>query len=98
MTPVDEGHRRIDLQYLDETMYSLFDRTVEDVKRNETLTRVILTQNNYILDALAHEREYFKIRTVEDVKRNETLKRVILTQNNYILDALAHEREYFKIR
>ncbi|CAH1982558.1 unnamed protein product [Acanthoscelides obtectus] len=45
-------------------MYSLFDRTVEDVKRNETLKRVILTQNNYILDALAHEREYFKIRFI----------------------------------
>ncbi|CAH1998099.1 unnamed protein product [Acanthoscelides obtectus] len=62
MTPVEEDQIRIYLQYLDETMYSLFDRTVEDVNRNETLKRVILTQNNYILDALAHEREYLKIR------------------------------------
>ncbi|CAH1981838.1 unnamed protein product [Acanthoscelides obtectus] len=62
-------------KHMDETMYSLFDRTVEDVKTNETLKRVILPQNNYILDALAHIdnnnvmiREYFKIRQTESIQ------------------------------
>nr|CAI5840810.1 unnamed protein product [Callosobruchus analis] len=61
---------------LDALLYTMFNRTPEDLQTNETLRHVILLQHNSILDALAHidndnlimVRKYFEMIQPENIQ------------------------------